>query len=304
MWRLLPLYILITLFSANLWAERLYVVEQVSDSRSVFVINHGMKDGIIAGQRSLFTTKDFSMVAIAEKVTRFYSIWRPIDPNYQVPFKAHEVVHYNSNRDGIFKEIPQLKYEYDKLKAYQKHLLSLKRIFHPYTLRITVINGISESASDVGVIQDYSRLGIHYSLFYNLPLSPSFALNFGGRYDAENLKMNFDPGLTIPVSRLSALIGVTYFFNGDIARSKYYYYMHLTAGLGKADSVVSGEQVSGSSIILPSVALGLELKLTKRYAFILELGIESIKTSDTFSESGESQINNQTTLLLTGGLAF
>jgi hypothetical protein len=285
------------------FAEKLFIIEHVSDTQSVFVINHGITDGIIYGQKSLFTTDHFSMVAIATKVTRFYSMWRPIDADYKIPFHAGETVRYNSNRDGIFKEIPQLVSEYQRIEEYKRKIKAKRRAFREYTLRFTTISGLAESSSTIAVIDNFSRIGAHLNLTYNQKMSESFAFNYGVRYDVENLKLTGSPTLTIPVNRYIGTFGFTYFFNGSNPESNYYFYLTASVGYGKASSTVSGIKSSGTSIVLPTVAMGIELKLSDEYSFLLEAGMENITTNDTYT-TGDVQTNRQSTAIVSAGLTF
>lgn len=301
MMRILLLFLLI--IPLNSFAEKMFIIEHVSESKGLFVINHGISDGIIAGQKSLFTSDNFSMVAVASKVTRFYSMWRPVDPDYRVPFNPGETIRYNSNRDGIFKEIPQLVAEYRRIDEYKRKLKAKKRAFRKYTLSFTTISGLAESSSTIAVVDNFSRIGVHYNLFYNYKYSESFALNIGIRYDNENLKLTSGPVLTIPVNRYAAIAGFTYFFNGSNPESNYYYYLRASAGFGKSSSTVSGIQATGSAVIMPTVAMGVELKLSDDYSFLLEAGVENISTNDTYA-TGETQTNRQSTAIVSAGLTF
>lgn len=283
-------------------AEKLFIIEHVSNEKTIFTINHGLTDGIIAGQKSLFTTDNFSLAAVATKVTRFYSIWRPISPGYLVPFIPGQTVMFNQSRHGIYREIPQLALEYKKISEYKKKLKLRKRSFHKYSVSFSNISGLTESTSTVDQVDQFTRLGQHYSFFYNYKVTASLALNIGARYDAESLKIS-NPALTIPVTRMMGLIGATYYFNGSNPVSSYYTYFRFSLGYGQAKSNVSGYKVTGNSLIFPNLSFGVELKLNTEYSLVLELGAEALKTDDIF-ESGEGQQNIQTAMLLTGGLNF
>ena len=283
-------------------AEKLYIIQYIATEKTTFAINHGLSDGILAGQKSLFTSDNFSMVAVATKVTRFSSIWRPLDQNYLVPFYPGDTVMFSQSRHGIYKEIPQLALEYKKIADYVSTQKAKRRAFHNYSLNITSINGIAETTSTVDQVDSFTRLGQHYNFWYNLKFSQTLAFNAGIRYDAESLKLS-SPALTIPVTRLMGMLGVTYYFNGRDADSKYFLYFRFALGYGKAQSIVSTYAASGTSIIMPSLNVGVELKLNNEYSFLLEAGMETIKTVDVF-QTGEQQENLQSALLVSTGVMF
>ncbi|MGZ3809533.1 MAG: hypothetical protein ACXVCE_15725, partial [Bacteriovorax sp.] len=233
--------------------EELMVVQTVSRDRHSFVVAIGVKDGILKGQEFIFANDNVSILCKAQEVDRNYSLWVPVDPNVNIPFKKEDIISYNSHAygnvaldivGGASNITPIIDYD----EVYRKF-----RTSNNYSLKGSINRGLSQSSSDVSADNNSSRSGYAISLEYNYRFMPEFEMSFGGRLDNEVYRLT-TPALDIPTSRVMATASATYHLM-NLAKGRNNFYLALAAGIGRSTTTVSGEKSTGTVTLLPEVRL-------------------------------------------------
>ena len=286
----------------SLKAEKLVIVEHISTEKTIFTINEGIGDGIFYGQQSLFTSETYSLVCTAIKVTRYSSIWRPLDRNFAVPFSQKQTISFNENREGIYKEIPQLSLEFNRLKAIRKKKKQDNSGFHPISFTYTFIDNLSESTTSVDNTKEIERIGTHVGLTYRRRAGEHLIYGLGLRIDNETLTQT-SPAVSIQTKRYFGVLALQYNFLPSTVFRPYLFYMSLSVGAGIHETIVSTTPTSGIAYILPQVAIGTELNFSEDFSIVFELGVENIKLSSKF-DNGEVQTTNTANITLTTGFVF
>lgn len=289
------------LYSAQLFAkEELMVIQTISKNKRSFVIGKGIKDGVIRGQEIIFANDNVSIVAKAIEVNRDFSLWIPVDKNVNVPFSKEEIVTSNSSVYGnIALEVagdPSLIASKTYLEQYKKF-----RTENNFTLKASYNRGLAQSSSSVDETKNSNRVGYNFSLEYNYRFMPEFEMSAGVRMDSEVYRIE-QPELDIPTSRLLGTIAATYHFV-NFSNNERNLYLTIAAGIGRSQTTVDGEVSTGIVTILPEARLGYLLPLSKKMAMVFEVSVESINSSESFTD-GESQTTNILNTKASIGLRF
>lgn len=272
------------------WGSKLVLIHHVTLSQKSFMADIGVDDGVLFGQKSLFTSDNYSFVAKAVKVNRFHSVWVPQESEFMVPFKQGDFVVYENNMEGIYKEIPELKLEYERLLRQQKEFIAKRDLFHQYSFLFSTITNIEESSSLAKEDVRSTRIGQHFTLFYNIRPERKIILSAGFRYDKESLKIN-DPPLSIPVSRYLGMTRLAYCLYDDYHPGDYFYYFSAEFGYGFSHSQISSTSTKGVVALMPKLAVGVQLRFIEQTSLSLELGAEYLKTREQFTDEVEQTVN-------------
>lgn len=281
--------------------EELMVVQTVSKDRRSFVVAKGVKDGVMRGQEIIYANDNVSILCKTLEVNRNYSLWVPVDPNVNIPFKKEEIISYNSHAYGnvaleivgdVNKLTPSINYD----EVYKKF-----RANNNYSLKGSYNRGLSQSSSDVSADNNSTRTGYTISLEYNYRFMPEFEMSFGGRLDNEVYRLT-NPELDIPTSRVMATIAATYHLM-NFSKDQNNFYLTLAAGIGKSTTTVNAEKSTGMVTLLPEARLGYLMPFSKTVAMIFEGSVESLSAHEKFSNSAE-QVTNILNAKITIGLRF
>ena len=282
-------------------SEELLIVQTVSTDKHSFVVSKGLKDGISKGQEIIFANENVSLVCKAVEVSRFYSLWIPVDKNSNVPFKKEDVISYNSHAYGnIALNIPT---DMKSLAPIEDTHSDIKKFRNEnsFSLKLSLDKGLSQSSSDVSTDKNSTRSGYAALIEYNYRFKPQFETSLGLRMDNEVYRIN-NPVLDIPTTRIIGTIGATYHFI-QFSTDKNNFYLTVAAGIGSSKTTVDQHESSGYVTLLPEARIGYLMPFTQSMAMIFEGSIESLSAHEKFSDSTE-QVTNILNLKLTVGLRF
>ena len=280
--------------------EELIVIQTVSTNRRSFVVAKGIKEGVVKGQEIIFANENVSIVCKASEVNRAYSLWVPVDNTITVPFNKEDIVSSNSTVYGnVALDIvgdPRLTPTETFNIAYKKF-----RTSNNYTAKFSVNRGLGQSSSEVSDEKNTARNGYNFAIDYNYRFLPEFEMSFGVRVDNEFYTLE-KPVLDIPTTRIMATVSATYHFV-NFSDNKNNYYLTVSTGLGRSQTIVNNETSMGPVTVLPEVRVGFIMPLTKSMAMLIEGSVESISTVETFSD-GIEQSTNMTNFKASIGLRF
>lgn len=292
-------------FSLNSLAnDELIIIQTVSTSKRSFAIRKGRATGVFVGQKSLFSSKDFSFTAQVTKVNREYSVWELQDKNAIVPFERNQVVNYTNSIDKVWTELSYLKFQRLVSEQIKKEL---KKSAVNLMIRGNYAKTFSESISEVDSSQTPSRVGTHFEGLYLHYLSPIYSLAFGIRYDIDvSTKESSgadNPPIDIASKRLFAIAEATYHFE-RMKNSRNHFFVTVGMGFGTSATTVNEETKTGAASILPNVRLGFESwPKHADYRLFAELVAETIATSESF-EDGDEQTTNINNVKVAVGIKF
>lgn len=74
--------------------DELLIIQAVATTKKNFVVRKGFDDGVALGQESLFSTNSLSVLCKAVEVSRFHSLWVPLDKRTMVPFEKKRLCNF------------------------------------------------------------------------------------------------------------------------------------------------------------------------------------------------------------------
>ncbi|QDK41563.1 hypothetical protein DOM21_08875 [Bacteriovorax stolpii] len=280
--------------------EELTVIQTVSKDRRSFVVAKGIKDGVMKGQEIIFANDNVSVVCKAAEVNRDFSLWVPVDHTVTIPFNKEDIVSSNSTVYGnVALEIaadPSLTPDINYNEVYKKF-----RAQNNWAIKASYNKGLTQSSSSVADEKNSSRSGYNVTLEYNYRFLPEFEMSFGARMDNEVYRIE-NPELDIPTRRIMGTVAATYHFV-TFSDNKNNFYLTVAAGLGKSETTVDDDKSSGRVTLLPEARLGYMMPFSKSMAMVFEGSVESLSSTETFSD-GTEQTTNILNFRATIGLRF
>ncbi|MEE3079075.1 MAG: hypothetical protein VX341_07060 [Bdellovibrionota bacterium] len=292
--------------------HNLVVIQKVSTDGTTFVIRRGLKDDVLPNQRSLFSTKDISLVAQAITVNREYSQWRALQNSAVIPFKRGDIINLSYSVEKVWTEIPRvisdenyrltmqqaiIKKDPSKKKDFQKRK---KRVQTNYQFLVGSTVALSESTQNVQDV-DGTRTGLTFNGRYLRNYKKGLYYHFGLRYDGETY-VSTTPNVTEETTRIFGYTGLTLRLNDIWKKTKALPYLALDIGIGTSNTAVDDLTKSGLATILPAVRLGIEYKAFKKTSFLIEAFAESISANEEFSESVNNNPTQQKTTITNVGI--
>lgn len=289
------------LYSAPKPREELMVVQTVSKDRRSFVVSKGVKDGVQRGQEIIFANDNVSILCKAQEVNRNYSLWVPVDKNINIPFNKEDFISYNSHAYGnvaldIVGDMSNLTPTINFNEVYKKF-----RTSNNYSVKGSLNRGLSQSSSDVSADNNSARSGYAFAAEYNYRFMPEFEMSVGGRMDNEVYRLK-SPELDIPTSRTLVTVAATYHLMG-FTSDQNNFYLTIAAGIGSSKTTVDEVTSRGVATLLPEARIGYIMPFSKTVAMIFESSIESLSTTETFSDQTE-QVTNMLNVKFTFGFRF
>jgi hypothetical protein len=273
----------------NLYAkEELTVIQTVSKNRRSFVVGKGIKDGVVKGQEIIFANENVSIVCKASEVNRGYSLWVPVDNTITVPFNKEDIVSSNST---VYGNVALDIIGDSKLTPTANYNVLFKkfRTSNNMTAKASYNKGLGQSSSEVSDEKNTSRSGYNFAIEYNYRFLPEFEMSFGARMDNEVYRIE-EPELDIPTNRVMATVAATYHFV-NFSDNKKIYFFRFRPGYGGGEQPIDNEKTSGPVTLLPEVRVGYMMPFMKSIAMIFEGSVESLSTTETFSDGTEQSTN-------------
>ena len=281
----------IALLSVGVQAFELVYVQSISASRKSFVTRTGKAKGIVDGHLATFTSKDASIVAKAQSVTREFTVWKVRDPFVSMPFQKNQIVEYNASLESIYANLRTKEKEVNQKEWTDKeHFLQGR--FHFGTT-------FSETTSEVEEITD-PRVVNHYEGLYLYQFARYLWGGVGGRIDYESVAATDYDLLTTRFLVTLELAMIFPRFRPINARL----YIAAGAGVGQSSTEVSTEISTGISYLLPYGRAGLLFPLGQTSTgLLIEGSVESVHSDEEYSD-GTTQTTNLTTGKIGVGLSF
>ena len=169
-----------------------------------------------------------------------------------------------------------------------------------YQVLASKTQGINESTTG-SENNDTDRKGNSFKFKLNRPITESLKWEAGFRYDSDLLTLA-NPSVEVESQRYMLIAGLVYKMDRlwGINTTPY---LGLGIGIGKSQSQINDSVQSGSATVLPSLTLGLEFEMNDTTGLLVELSVEALNTSESFSD-GVEQTTNITSAMLSIGLEF
>jgi hypothetical protein len=280
--------------------EELQVIQAVSSTKRSFVLTKGISEGVSLGQEVIISNENVNIVCRAVEVNRNYSLWEPVDPRLNIPFKRDDIVSFNPhsfgnialNIDGI--ELPE---------SYKKEF-SYFRDSNNWSMSYGYAIGLYQTSSEVSRENSTRRKGSQFQAEYHWRFQPEFELAGGMRYDIEVSRIEAGGNVDIESTRLMATASITYHLL-NLSEGNNNWYVTLTGGIGNASTTINEETSKGNAFLIPELRVGYLVPFTKTKALKIEASVENITSSETFESSGSEEQNNSiVNSKLTIGLRF
>ncbi len=265
-------------------ADELMIIQAVSSSGKTFAIAKGSRDQISKGQKSLFSSKRFSIMAQAIEVGQENSMWRISKDNATVPFKKGDFVNYSRYVNEVWSKLAELKDIY-RLRREEKRK---KVILNPYhiAVRAGATHAFSENVNISGKTVGNNRQGVQVEANLYRSLYPMLEVGLGIRHDRDSY-VEEDPTVQINSKRYFVTLDLNYHFN-KFEESLGNLYGALGVGYGVSETQIDQQIISGNATILPYLKLGYLHPITEELKFVAEIQLESINANEDFT-TGETQ---------------
>lgn len=283
----------------------LVVIQNVANDDQSFVIRKGMADNITKGQISLFSSNSISFTARAISITNEYSQWIVNDKNMKVPFEKGQIVTMNYSPERVWLEIPKIMGDknYQEMLAKEEAAIQ-ERQFVRYDNRFEIFygkyQGLSESTA-LSENNDASRVGDSFQFNYAIPFNQTFQFIAGFRYDNDLVTL-LNPAVEQETTRYMATASLKILFNNKW-NYRFSYFVLLGAGYGRSETTLQDTVKVGSAMLLPSVGLGLEYKISTTKSLIFKVNFDAIHSNEAFADSADIT-SDMTALGLSVGYAF
>ncbi|WP_162929587.1 hypothetical protein [Halobacteriovorax sp. BALOs_7] len=283
----------------------LVVVQNVANDGLSFVIRKGRQDNIVKGQNSLFSSRNISFTARAISISSEYSQWIVNDNKIKVPFEKGQIITVNYSPERVWLEIPKIMGDKKYQQMLAKEEASLKeRQYQKYDNRFELFyakyQGLSESTTDSSN-NDGTRVSDSFRLNYAIPINQMFQSILGARYDVDLLTL-LNPNVEQETRRMLATAGLKINFSNDWSY-RFSYFVQLSAGFGRSETLIQNTARTGTALVLPSVGLGLEYKVSTSQSLIFKLNFDAIQANEAYAD-GFEQSTDLTMLGLSVGYAF
>ena len=276
--------IFLALSLASALADELLIVQAVSSSGRSFAIAKGARDKIALGQKSLFSTPLYSIMAQAVEVGQENSMWTISSKETIVPFAKGDFVNYSRHANEVWTKLAELKDEYRRRELERKKEV----VLNPYSLLVKggFNRAVSENVNISGLESNSSRQGITGEVALAIALNPRMEISFGFRIDNDSY-IEKAPAVQLKSERYLGFSDFSYHFP-KFPESLGNIYASLGLGLGPSQSEIDNQIVSGMSYVLPYLKVGYLHPLSDWSKLIVESQIEAITADEKFA-SGDTQ---------------
>lgn len=272
-------------------ADELLIVQAVSTSGKTFAIPRGSKNDIAVGQKSLFSSKTYSIMAQAIEVSQEFSLWKISKENSSVPFKKGEFINYSRYTNEVWSKISELKGIYKERDRAKEAEIKL----NPYYLsaKLGLTTSFSENVSNTSTETNNSRSGYQLEFQVHKSIKQNMEMAFGLRIDQDSYT-NKEPSVKVNSKRYFGIAEFTYHAE-KFEKSKGNIYAALGTGYGLSETEIHTSTASGEAFILPYVKMGYLHPLTESTRLVVELQIESITANEKYA----SGIDQKTSIINT-----
>jgi hypothetical protein len=285
--------------------HNLIVIQKISRDKKSFVIRRGQQQKIYVGQRSMFSSRDVSIVAKVIASNNLFSQWEVIDEQAVVPFDMGEIVTISYSIERVWSEIPKLISDENYKTMLAEEELKIKKKYvrvveDRFQMMAGFTKGINESTTE-SENNDGTRDGTSFKMRYLPAINELFRWEIALRYDQDLLKL-YAPTLEISSKRYMASLGMQTRFT-DLTAIDAIPYLSLSLGYGTTSSELNDEIRTGKVMALPTLALGLDFLISRNVSMLVEASLESLTIEETLPD-GTLQSTNMTNGMLSVGFEF
>ncbi|MBF0362314.1 MAG: hypothetical protein HQK49_14960 [Oligoflexia bacterium] len=276
-----------TLFlTTKVLAYQLVPMLGISEDKKSFFTNMGEEKNIVEGMEGTFTSDNISVIAKAVSVSNKISIWKIIERSAIVPFQKDQVVTFNYATEKIWMFDPNNYLTYKKFQQEEeirkerlallktregyKHIISVKR---------SMFNGETISISQTDSSTITSRNGDIFEIMYAYNIGIGFQFGLGYRIEKENLYATEVNSIS---NRAYIYFDFSYHFVPYKELPHIYLFLGSSLGTGTSKTVMPDDDISGKSMLFPTIYGGLEYFFYRGHALCLEGGVETINTQESF----------------------
>lgn len=264
---------MLTLFSQARGADEVLIIKSVSQSKKRFAIGRGLADGIVRGQKSLFTNDNTSFYATATEVNRTHSLWDISDKRAKVPFENGDFVSFTNSGESIWMETPKLILNTRTLGE----LPSAK-----WLTRVHATLALGDSTAGVEEARQVRRYGFQWDILYNKHFRHNLEYGLGARFDREVSSLAA-PRIDTITRRWMLQGEITYHLE-ELHQQKGHFYGGIGLAYGISNTSVGDTLQSGNVLALPIVRLGYLQPYKKGQSFLFELSAESLSSKEAFQD--------------------
>ncbi len=257
--------------------EKLMVVQTVSTTQRTFVLRLGMQDGVTVGRRALFSTDKVSIVGECIQSSREYSLWKPWEPQANIPFRKGQIITYNNNLDSVWTKIPELQ---ETLEEKKRQLLYIPEPY--WALRFSLGKSLSESTTDTSAEQTPSRTSTQFEAVYNKHLYRKLDWGIGARFDKESGELE-EGNVTLQSNRYMVYGEISFHFDPS-EKTLNHLYAAAGMGMGMSNTKIDDAVSTGTSLLMPVVRVGFMTALSRNYNMLTEVVAESIASKEKFAD--------------------
>lgn len=289
-------FILLFFLCFSVFSEEIVFVQAISNEKNRIMISRGAKTGISQGMKSTFSNPNFSIVARAIEINRDSSIWSPIEKETILPFKRGDLISFEKDPFAVWEATSRINTVIAKYKKRSIEDFLKKKNF--LLLKSSYGYSMTESSSEIPAENVKGRSSSEFEVYYEHYLNEKFDLLLGFRYQ-KDVSTTKNPTLESLYARFLFQSEILYKFD-EYAPGRFLY-LDLGIGVGTSVGKISGVEVQGASMSIPSFRFGHHTKLGKSSAVRFELTGEVVYSREEFPDNS---IQSTTMFLTKVGIGF
>ena len=279
MYRLLILFILLTISTSSI-AYELVIIQGLSRTKQSFITRTGKDKNIFVGKEATFTAENVSIIAKAKSVTRDFAQWEIMNDYTDVPFTKGQIVTMYDTKEYLWTLNPEaIKSRYVKSKLY-KPRNSLEGNF-------AFTRSISESVSEVEA-GSISRSGVQFETLLQSEFNRTYSIAYGIRYAKDVINVTT---ATLNNTRFLGIVEGRFYFDPIPTFYDAQVSLSLGIGYGQSSTKTSGQTSFGSTLLIPSTKVALNLPVSKKMDMNVGFAFDSLRTEEKL-EAGATQTTN------------
>ncbi|MBF0299630.1 MAG: hypothetical protein HQK51_12970 [Oligoflexia bacterium] len=283
---LFSLFILLSSITET-FSYHLVPILGISPDKKKFFINIGENKNLVEGMEATFTSDNTSIIAKAISVSDKISIWNISEPSAIIPFQKDQIVTFNYATEKIWMFDPN---NYLTYKKYQKEAEEKKERMeslktrggykHIVAIKRSRFTGETATISQTDSSTITSRNGDIIELMYAYNLGLGIQLGLGYRAEKEYLLSTL---VNTTSDRAYFYLDLSYHFIPIEKFSHIYLFLGSSLGSGVSKTSMPEEDISGKSLLFPTLYGGVEYFFFRGHAIHMEGGVETISTKESFA---------------------
>lgn len=303
---------IILISCAGFSREELAVIQTVSKDKKSFILQRGLRDGLMIGNEMIFGNDNVSIVCRIVEISKDYSLWKPIDSLVSIPFSKLDIVAINSHTYGnisvdvannkvelMTKEMASPNSALEKYKELDR--LQNEITAHHFSIFYSFGSSFMQSSSSLSSNQTSKKQIENYTFEYGHQFTNDFELTTGIKVDRSLYRIS-SPSLDIPTTRY-LLTGGLLVRPSRFNTGRNIFYMGFNVGIGTSSTTVNNTSSKGTAYLLPGIRSGMVMPFSATSALLFEVSIDSMSSREKFP-AGDYQDNNDVSGKISLGLKF